>query len=74
MSNRAVLPDLKKYVDKKLCIHLSDNKSVQGTLRGYDTYCNIVLDNTTEETNENIDLGMVVIRGNSVLNIQLLSE
>merc|ERR1711998_336906 len=39
-------PDLRKYMDKKLAIKLNGNRHVTGTLRGFDQFLNIVLDNT----------------------------
>ena len=72
MANRAVNPDLKKYMDKQLSVHISGNKEVLGTLRGFDHFCNIVLDNTVEAGNQDIDLGMVVIRGNTIVNMQVM--
>ena len=57
-------------------IKLNGNRAVSGILRGFDQFLNIVLDETVEEASsgEKNDLGMVVIRGNSVLNIEVLSS
>ncbi|XP_072972055.1 probable small nuclear ribonucleoprotein G isoform X1 [Typha angustifolia] len=66
-------PDLKKYMDKKLQIKLNANRVVVGTLRGFDQFMNLVIDNTVEVNgNEKNDIGMVVIRGNSVVMIEAL--
>ena len=56
-------------------IKLNGNRSVSGLLRGFDQFMNIVLDETVEATSagEKNELGMVVIRGNSVLNVEVLS-
>eukprot|EP01115_Flamella_aegyptia_P002832 TRINITY_DN14099_c0_g1_i1.p1 TRINITY_DN14099_c0_g1~~TRINITY_DN14099_c0_g1_i1.p1 ORF type:complete len:86 (+),score=18.88 TRINITY_DN14099_c0_g1_i1:29-259(+) len=69
-------PDLKKYMDKNLSIKLNGNRKVSGILRGYDQFMNLVLDNTIEEVgpNERNDIGMVVIRGNSVVLIEPLEK
>ena len=72
MSNRATLPDLNKYLDKSLSVTLNGNRGVKGTLRGFDHYCNIVLDNTVEMGKQELNLGMVVIRGNTIVNMELV--
>jgi len=47
-----------------------------GTLRGYDVFLNIVLDDAVEEKEggEKVPLGMVVIRGNSVVMLEALER
>ena len=44
---------------------------MSGTLRGYDQFMNIVLGDAVEETvgSENNRIGMVVIRGNSIVQV-----
>ncbi|XVE61463.1 hypothetical protein DITRI_Ditri06bG0042500 [Diplodiscus trichospermus] len=61
MSRSGQPPDLKKYMDKKLQIKLNANRMVVGTLRGFDQFMNLVVDNTVE-----------VIRGNSVVTVEAL--
>ncbi|KAG5606492.1 hypothetical protein H5410_027984 [Solanum commersonii] len=39
---------LKKYMDKQLQIKLNANRQVVGTLRGFDQFINLVIDNTVE--------------------------
>ncbi|XVE96406.1 hypothetical protein REPUB_Repub02eG0219100 [Reevesia pubescens] len=73
MSRSGQPPDLKKYMDKKLQIKLNANRMVVGTLRGFDQFMNLVIDNTVEVNgNEKTDIGMVVIRGNSVVTVEAL--
>ncbi|XP_043708362.1 probable small nuclear ribonucleoprotein G [Telopea speciosissima] len=73
MSRSGQPPDLKKYMDKKLQIKLNANRIVVGTLRGFDQFMNLVIDNTVDVNgNEKNDIGMVVIRGNSVVMIETL--
>ncbi|KAJ1696751.1 hypothetical protein LUZ63_005263 [Rhynchospora breviuscula] len=73
MSRSGQPPDLKKYMDKKLQIKLNANRVVIGTLRGFDQFMNLVVDNTVEVNgNDKNDIGMVVIRGNSVVMIEAL--
>ncbi|KAK8460806.1 hypothetical protein SEVIR_2G396200v4 [Setaria viridis] len=60
-------------MDKKLQIKLNANRVVIGTLRGFDQFMNLVVDNTVEVNgNDKNDIGMVVIRGNSVVMIEAL--
>ncbi|XP_073018156.1 probable small nuclear ribonucleoprotein G isoform X1 [Primulina huaijiensis] len=76
MSRSGQPPDLKKYMDKKLqskCPILNANRTVVGTLRGFDQFMNLVIDNTVEVNgDEKTDIGMVVIRGNSVVTVEAL--
>eukprot|EP00296_Roombia_truncata_P003968 JP440354.1.p1 GENE.JP440354.1~~JP440354.1.p1 ORF type:complete len:78 (-),score=24.36 JP440354.1:67-300(-) len=76
MSKSGAGPDLRKYMDKKLEIKLNANRKVTGLLRGFDQFMNIVLDNTIEEVSpqERNNLGMVVIRGNSVVMMECLEK
>ncbi|MEB2874922.1 LSM domain-containing protein, partial [Lactobacillus helveticus] len=71
MSRSGQPPDLKKYMDKKLQIKLNANRMVTGTLRGFDQFMNLVVDNTVEVNgNDKTDIGMVVIRGNSIVTVE----
>eukprot|EP00640_Fibrocapsa_japonica_P008216 CAMPEP_0113938078 /NCGR_PEP_ID=MMETSP1339-20121228/4495_1 /TAXON_ID=94617 /ORGANISM="Fibrocapsa japonica" /LENGTH=75 /DNA_ID=CAMNT_0000941015 /DNA_START=111 /DNA_END=338 /DNA_ORIENTATION=- /assembly_acc=CAM_ASM_000762 len=66
-------PDLKKYMDKTLSIKLNANRKVQGVLRGFDQFMNIVLDETLDTTTTDQQrIGMVVIRGNSIVQFECL--
>lgn len=58
--------------DKKLKLSLNGNRKVMGTLRGYDAFLNIVLENATNETGEGSgdSMGTVVIRGNSIIQFE----
>ncbi|KAG6437227.1 hypothetical protein SASPL_102139 [Salvia splendens] len=54
-------------------VKLNANCMVVGTLRGFDQFMNLVVDNTVEVNgNEKSDIGMVVIRGNSVVTVEAL--
>ena len=63
-------------MDKKLSIQLNGNRRVTGVLRGFDPFMNLVLDNTVEERSnvERHELGMAVIRGNSVVVFEALER
>ncbi|CAK5125842.1 unnamed protein product [Meloidogyne enterolobii] len=62
-------PELKKYMDKQVNIKLNGNRNVSGVLRGFDPFMNIVVEDCIEhmKTGESQSIGMVVIRGNSIV-------
>lgn len=62
-----------QYLDKRVLIQLNGSRKVMGLLRGYDVYLNIVLDEALEEkpNGEKVRIGMVVIRGNSVVMLEV---
>eukprot|EP00511_Aplanochytrium_stocchinoi_P001235 CAMPEP_0204830324 /NCGR_PEP_ID=MMETSP1346-20131115/8469_1 /ASSEMBLY_ACC=CAM_ASM_000771 /TAXON_ID=215587 /ORGANISM="Aplanochytrium stocchinoi, Strain GSBS06" /LENGTH=77 /DNA_ID=CAMNT_0051960501 /DNA_START=295 /DNA_END=528 /DNA_ORIENTATION=- len=76
MSGKAGGPDLKKYMDKRLSIKLNADRKVVGVLRGFDQFMNLVLDEAEEQDSETQvnSLGMIVIRGNSVIQIECLDR
>ncbi|KAF9590216.1 hypothetical protein IFM89_031871, partial [Coptis chinensis] len=50
---------------------LDANRLVVGTLRGFDQFMNLVLENTLKMNgNDKNDIGIVVIRGNNVVMIE----
>ncbi|GAW22680.1 hypothetical protein EKO27_g2006 [Xylaria grammica] len=67
---------LPQYLDKRLFVQLNGSRKVIGVLRGYDVFLNIVLDDAVEEKDggEKVRLGMVVIRGNSVVMLEALER
>ncbi|KAF3391480.1 Small nuclear ribonucleoprotein G [Penicillium rolfsii] len=69
-------PELKKYMEKRVFCQLNGNRKVIGILRGYDVFMNIVLDEAFEEKagGEKVSIGMVVIRGNSVVMLEALER
>ncbi|KAI8970373.1 hypothetical protein BDF20DRAFT_825842 [Mycotypha africana] len=73
---KTTTPELKKYMDKRLSLQLNGNRKVTGVLRGYDPFMNIVLDETVEEVSptEKHNIGMVVIRGNSIAIMEALER
>eukprot|EP00518_Triparma_eleuthera_P020892 CAMPEP_0197560624 /NCGR_PEP_ID=MMETSP1320-20131121/23548_1 /TAXON_ID=91990 /ORGANISM="Bolidomonas sp., Strain RCC2347" /LENGTH=72 /DNA_ID=CAMNT_0043122183 /DNA_START=297 /DNA_END=515 /DNA_ORIENTATION=- len=42
-------PDLRRYMDKVLCLKLNGSRSVTGVLRGYDQFLNVVLSDAKED-------------------------
>ncbi|RYP74734.1 hypothetical protein DL770_007553 [Monosporascus sp. CRB-9-2] len=69
-------PYPEQYLDKRLFVQLNGSRKVIGILRGYDVFLNIVLDDAVEEKDggEKVRLGMVVIRGNSVVMLEALER
>lgn len=72
MSRGTVGPDLKKYMDKLLTIKVNGDRRVNGVLRGYDQFLNLVLEDATEELRDGrkISIGMIVLRGNGIVQLQ----
>jgi small nuclear ribonucleoprotein G len=68
--------DLRKFMEKRLDVKLNAKRHVIGVLRGYDQFMNIVLDNTMEilSPTEKKEIGMVVIRGNSIVMWECLDK
>ncbi|KAF9166571.1 hypothetical protein DFQ27_008200 [Actinomortierella ambigua] len=76
MSTKAATPELKKYMDKRVFVQLNGSRKVTGVLRGFDPFMNLVLDEAVEETNpsQQKSIGMVVLRGNSVVILEALEK
>lgn len=74
--SKAHPPELKKYMDKRLSLRLNGARVVTGVLRGFDPFMNLVIDDAVEETKtgEKNNIGMVVIRGNSVGLLEALER
>lgn len=67
------LPEMKKLMDKRLVVGLHVGRSVEGTLRGYDRFMNIVLDEAVEicGDGEKRPLGTSMLRGNSIVTMEV---
>ncbi|KAA0183750.1 Small nuclear ribonucleoprotein G [Fasciolopsis buskii] len=74
--SKAHQPDLKKYLDKKLKLKLNGNREVIGTLRGFDAFMNIVINDAFEVTKDGQQarIDMAVIRGNSVNIVEAMDR
>ena len=61
--------DLRKYLHKRVDIHLNGKRQVAGVIIGYDQYMNLVLDQAKELSAREgpRELGTVAIRGNSII-------
>ena len=68
--------DLRKFMEKRLELKLNAGRIVTGVLRGYDQFMNIVLDQAVEvrSPTEKVEIGMIVIRGNSVVMWECLDK
>lgn len=64
-------PELRTFMEKRLKLKLNANRAVSGIMRGYDQFMNIVLDKAHDDR-EDKEIGMVVIRGNSIETIEVL--
>lgn len=65
-----------RYMDKKMTLKLNAGRQVTGILRGFDPFMNVVLDETTESCKDGTknNIGMVVIRGNSIVMVETLDR
>ena len=68
-------PDLKRYMDKALAVKVNGNRKVSGVLRGYDQFLNLGLEAAIEDPDgQEVPIGMVVLRGNSIIQLQSLAR
>lgn len=74
--SKAHPPELKKFMDKKLSLKLNGGRHVQGILRGFDPFMNLVIDECVEmaTSGQQNNIGMVVIRGNSIIMLEALER
>ncbi len=62
---RENLPELKKYLSKRLSIKLNGNRTVIGRLSGYDPFMNLVIEEASEvvSSTETQTIGLMVSLG-----------
>uniref|UniRef100_F7CQR7 Small nuclear ribonucleoprotein G n=1 Tax=Equus caballus TaxID=9796 RepID=F7CQR7_HORSE len=60
--SKAHPPELKKFMDKKLSLKLNGGRHVQGILRGFDPFMNLVIDECVEmaTSGQQNNIGMVL--------------
>uniref|UniRef100_A0A8W8IW31 Small nuclear ribonucleoprotein G n=1 Tax=Magallana gigas TaxID=29159 RepID=A0A8W8IW31_MAGGI len=65
-----------RYMEKKINLKLNGGRQIQGILRGFDPFMNLVVDECIEETKlgERNQIGMVVVRGNSIILLEALDR
>lgn len=61
-----------KLQDKRLKLSLNGNRKIVGTLRGYDAFLNVVIEDA--EGDGGNYLGQLVIRGNSIVQFEALER
>ncbi|KAM7323333.1 hypothetical protein ACRRTK_017439 [Alexandromys fortis] len=66
-------PELKKFPDRKLSLKSNGGRHVQEVFRGFDPRMNHVIDETATSEQQN-DISVVVIRGNSILTLEALEK
>ena len=61
---------------KRLTVRLNGSRVVTGRLTGYDVFMNLTLEEAVEDVSatEKRDLGLMVIRGNSIVQLELLER
>lgn len=74
--SRINAPELTKYLDHQLQFTLNNNRHIIGTLRGFDAFMNVVLEDALHIINEKSrkNIGTVVVRGNSILMIESVAR
>lgn len=67
------IPDLAQYMNKRLSLQLNGSRKVIGTLKGFDLFLNVVLEDAVESRNDDVTkIGTVVIRGESVVSLEAI--
>ena len=61
-----------KLQDKRLKLSLNGNRKLVGTLRGYDAFLNVVMEDVESDGGQYI--GQVVVRGNSIVQFEALER
>ncbi|NXX49419.1 RUXG protein, partial [Tricholaema leucomelas] len=74
--SKAHPPELKKWVRAWGLVKLNGGRHVQGILRGFDPFMNLVIDECVEMApgGQQNNIGMVVIRGNSIIMLEALER
>jgi len=75
--SKAHPPEMRKFMDKQICLKLNGNRSVRGILRGFDPFMNVVMENTEEVLPPGQGerfIGMVVVRGNSIILVEVMDR
>ena len=59
-----------------LLVKLNGSRQINGILRGFDPFMNLVIDEAVEinKRNQQVPIGMVVIRGNAVVLLESLDR
>ncbi|EPQ26517.1 uncharacterized protein PFL1_05839 [Pseudozyma flocculosa PF-1] len=75
-------PELKRFLDKRVAVNIQGGRKINGTLRGFDMFLNLVVDDAVEQVHpdsgnvnawqDGESCGTVVVRGNSVTSLEAL--
>lgn len=60
--------------DKRIKLSINGNRKLIGTLRGYDAFLNVVLEDVEQANDAGAYLGQVVVRGNSIVQFEALER
>ena len=61
---------MEKSVMRNVTLLLKDGRILDGKLKGYDEYMNMVLDDTEETKDDQVRrIGLVILRGNNIVTI-----
>ncbi|XP_076061180.1 small nuclear ribonucleoprotein G-like isoform X2 [Oratosquilla oratoria] len=65
-----------RYMDHRISARLNGGRLVEGVLRGFDPFMNLVVDESTEvrKNGERVRIGIVVIRGSSIIMLEALDR
>ncbi len=74
--SKAHPPELKKYMDKQVLTKLNGGRVVEGTLRGFDPFMNVVVDDGVEirKNSDRVRIGVCVIRGSSIVMLEAMDR
>jgi len=62
-------------MDKIVRAKLNGGRALEGTLRGFDPFLNLVIEDCKEIREEkNVHLGCVVVRGGSIIMLEALKQ
>ncbi|KAA0203106.1 hypothetical protein HAZT_HAZT005881 [Hyalella azteca] len=63
-------------MDKQVKAKLNGGRIVEGVLRGFDPFLNLVVENCVEikKTGEKVQIGSVVMRGSSIVMLEALDR
>ncbi|XP_036351231.1 small nuclear ribonucleoprotein G-like [Ochotona princeps] len=74
--SKAHPPVLKNFMDKKLSLKCNDGRHVQGILRGFDPFMNLVIHERVEmaKSGQQNNIGMVAIQTNGIIMLEALEQ
>ncbi|RZF40441.1 hypothetical protein LSTR_LSTR013903 [Laodelphax striatellus] len=74
--SKAHAPELKKLMEKTFTLKLNGGRVVTGVLRGYDPFMNVTIADAVETRKDGSkeELGIYVIRGNSIIMMEALDR